>query len=292
MQAHARASFVVAALTLFSCKSDHAAPGAAPSATAIPAPSLPPPRAPHVVTQGNDVARTGAYLSETILTPSRIGAGSFGMLFARPVDGDVYAQPLYLWQLRFPSGPRNVVYVATEHDTVYAFDADDPSASDPIWQTSIGQPTTIPNPYFGLDRDPAVCKQATYNLREVGITSTPVIDLASGTLYVVGLVQDATVSVPYEACTDLAMASPTYCQTNPCNGPQFRLELHALDIITGAERPNSPAIIEASVPGGGDGNVNGTLAFDPTLHLQRPGLLLSKGRIYIATASYGEVCAT
>jgi hypothetical protein len=205
-----------------------------------------------VLTQHNDIARTGANLGETTLNSSNVNSSQFGKLFSRSVDGCIYAQPLYVPGVTLPqSGVHNVIYVATEHDTVYAFDADDPAATSPFWQVSLGVPVPSSDisPTYG-DLTP-----------EIGITSTPVIDLATTTLYVVAKSKD-----------DVA----------------YHQRLHALDIATGMEKFNGPSEIAASFEGTGDDNVNGLMTFNPLLQLNRPGLLLMNGVIYIAFGSHGD----
>ncbi len=209
-----------------------------------------------VLTYHNDLARTGQNLSETILSPSNVRDGKFGQLFRAPVDGQIYGQPLYLWGVAVPGkGIHNIVFVATEHDSVYAFDADNdvgPNAA-PLWHASFINPaagvTTVP-------ADNLACKVIT---PEIGITATPVIDPLSGTLYVVAMT--------------LEDFGSTYVQ-----------RLHALDVSTGAERPGSPVRIEASAPGTGDGNT--IVTFKPWLYKARAGLLLLNGVVYTAWSSH------
>ncbi len=205
-----------------------------------------------VTTQHNDVNRTGANTSEMVLNTSTVNSNSFGKLFARSVDGQIYAQPLYLSAVIVPNkGVHNVVYVATEHDSVYAFDADDSKSAPPLWQVSLG--TSVPASVVG----------ATDNiLPEIGITSTPVIDQSSGTLYVV--------AETYEAGNAI-----------------FRL--HALDVTTGAEKFNGPVEIKGSAPAKGTGGSNTVITFIPINHWQRPGLLLSNGNIYIGFGSHLDI---
>lgn len=208
----------------------------------------------YVFTSHNDVARTGANLNETRLNAANVNSRQFGKLFSRAVDGQVYAQPLYVSQLRFADqSVRNVVFVATEHNSVYAFDADDATAIDPLWQVNLGTPV------LSTDISP------TYRdmMPEIGITGTPVIDPNSQTIYVVAKTKE--------------MADESYHQ-----------QLHALDLLTGEEKPSSPVEITASVPGTGVGSVDGTLAFDPLYHLNRPGLLLLNGVIYVAFGSHAN----
>jgi uncharacterized protein (TIGR03437 family) len=204
-----------------------------------------------VLTYHNDLARTGQNLNETLLTPASVSSGQFGRLFTYAVDGQVYAQPLYLPGVIIPGkGIHNVVFVVTEHDSVYAFDADNYLAA-PLWHVSFLNPAAGVTPASAADLG---CESIT---PEIGITSTPVIDPASGTLYVV------------------AMTEPS--------SNNYLHQLHALDVTTGAEKPGSPVEIQASVPGQGDGN--STVQFRPWLYKQRAGLLLLKGVVYTAWSS-------
>ncbi len=212
----------------------------------------------NVLTYHNDLARTGQSLSETQLTPANVNSAQFGKLFSYPVDGYVYAQPLYLSGVEIPGkGVHNVVFVATEHDSVYAFDADDGQAnSAPLWQVSFLDPasgvTTVPY------QNAFNCTQI---IPEIGITGTPVIDPASSTLYVVAMTMETS------------GGSTTYAH-----------RLHALDLATGAEQPGSPVLIEASVSGSGDRG--STVTFIPRNYKQRPGLLLLNGVVYTAWSSH------
>jgi len=206
-----------------------------------------------VLTYHNDLARTGQNLNETILSPSAIRSGRFGQLFTNAVDGQVYAQPLYVPGVNIPGkGVFNVVFVVTEHDSVYAFDADG-IADTPLWHVNFTKPA------IGVTTVPAESLVCNVIVPEIGITGTPVIDPATGTLYVVAMT--------------LEQFGQTYVQ-----------RLHALDVATGAERPGSPVDIEASVPGTGDGNT--TVTFKPFLYKQRAGLLLLKGVVYTAWTSH------
>jgi hypothetical protein len=211
-----------------------------------------------VLTYHNDNARTGQNLLETALTPSNVNSSTFGKLFSYPVDGYVYAQPLYVPNVTFPkkAGVHNVVYVATEHDSVYAFDADGTSAS-PLWHTS------FINAKKGIGTVPSSLVGTADIKPEIGITGTPVIDLSSGTLYVVAKT------------------------INRAGVVQQRL--HALSITTGKEKFGGPRSITASVKGAGDAaNKKGMIAFDPLLANQRSGLLLDNGTVYVAFASHGD----
>jgi hypothetical protein len=206
-----------------------------------------------VLTYHNDLARTGQNLNETSLTPASVSSAQFGQLFSAAVDGQVYAQPLYMPGVNIPGkGVYNVVFVATEHDSVYAFDADR-SAAAPLWYVN------FTNPGLGVTTVPAASLVCSVIVPEIGITGTPVIDPTTGTLYVV------------------AMTLEQYGQT-------YVQRMHALDVTTGAERPGSPVDIEASLPGTGDGNT--TVRFKPALYKQRAGLLLLKGVVYTAWSSH------
>jgi hypothetical protein len=209
----------------------------------------------NVLTYHNDLARTGQNLTETSLTKAAVGGTEFGKLFANAVDGYVYAQPLYISILDTPyfsAVHKHVVFIATEHDSVYAFDAD--SKGDPIWHVSFINPgagiTTVPAQNTG-------CGQIT---PELGITGTPVIDPSTGTLYVVAMTLENN---------------------------QYIQRLHALDVSTGAERTGSPVTIQASVPGSGEGG--STVTFNPKNYKQRPGLLLLNGQVYTTWSSHCDI---
>ncbi len=215
----------------------------------------------NVLTYHNDNARTGQNLQETILTPANVNRTQFGRLFTQSVDGYVYAQPLYVSNVVVPNkGTHNVVYVATERDSVYAFDADDRVGSNasPLWQVSFVNARARVNPV------PARDAGANDIVPQIGITGTPVIDGTSGTLYVVANTKE------YQG-----------------RSHAYVYRLHALDIATGAEKFGGPVVITASVPGTGDGGTTDIL--DPLRHLQRPGLLLANGIVYIAFGSHGDV---
>lgn len=211
----------------------------------------------NVLTHHNDNNRTGANPNERELNTSNVNARQFGKLFSRSVDGHIYAQPLYVSGVSVANqGVHNVVYVVTEHNSVYAFDADDPYAETPLWHVNLGPSVVIPTQEFGNRYGP----YHDFNV-ELGITGTPVIDLSSNTLYVVAFTKESGI----------------YCQ-----------RLHALDIRTGAEKFNGPVPIEGSVPGTGYDHVAGRITFNAMQHLQRPGLVLWNGVIYIAFASHAD----
>jgi len=209
---------------------------------------------PGTFTHHNDNLRTGQNQSETVLKPSNVGSSFFGKLFSYPVDGLIFASPLYVANVNIPSqGYHNVVYVATEHNSVYAFDADGVTSS-PLWHTSFLKSgvTTVPC------ADVGECGDVPY---EYGITSTPVIDPSTGTLYTVAKTKE---------------------------GSNYVQRLHALDITTGAEKFGSPVVIQATVPGTGTGSSGGQLPFSPLRENQRTALLLSNGVVYFAFGSHGD----
>src|SRR5436305_10560454 len=210
----------------------------------------------NVTTQHNDIARTGANTSETILAPTNVNTTSFGKVFYYVVDGYVYAQPLYVAGVTMGAGTpqagtkHNVIFVATQHDSVYAFDADTNLGANakPLWQITLldsahgaaAGASSVPSSDFGY----------TDVVPEVGITSTPVIDPVAKIIYVVGKTKE--------------------------NGT-YPYRLHALDITTGLEKLGGPVTLAGSVPGTGSGSSGVTMPFDPQFQLQRPGLLLLNG---------------
>jgi len=214
-----------------------------------------------VFTYHGDTMRTGQNLSETVLTPANVNSSSFGKLFSLPLDGIAYAQPLYVENVAIPGqGTHNVVYVATEHDSVYAYDADGRS-STPLWKVS------FINPSAGITTVPAADTGECCDIApEIGITSTPVIDRATNTMYVVAKTKESN------------GGSATYVQ-----------RLHALDITTGGEKFGGPVVIQASVPGTGAGSQGGRVPFDSLHENQRTGLLLQNGKVYFGFASHGDV---
>jgi hypothetical protein len=190
-----------------------------------------------------DQHRTGANTQETILKPSNLNR--FGKLASYAVDGQVYAQPLYVPNLTINGNTHNVLYVATEHDSVYAFDADG-KTSTPLWQKSLLGPGQTP-----------IQSGDTLGIKpEVGITSTPVIDQSKNLIYVV-----------------------TYVTSS--SGNQFWI--HALDLVTGSEQLGGPKQVTATVPGTGADSVNGQITLSGGCW-QRSGLALGNGQIYVAFA--------
>ncbi len=212
-----------------------------------------------VLTQHNDLARTGANLYETSLSVTNVNTNQFGLAFTRPVDDQIYAQPLVMTNVTVPGkGTHNLVIVATVHDSIYAFDADDSSVAAPYWQTNFLGPNVVA--VTASDMTGACGGSYKDFSGNMGIVGTPVIDPVAGTLFVVVRTKE--------------------------NGSTFVQRLHALDVATGSERPNSPVVITASFPGTGDGSSGGIVPFDSQKQNQRPGLALVNGVVYIGWASH------
>ena len=203
-----------------------------------------------VLTSHNDLARTGLNKREWILRPGNVSATDFGKLFVANVDGQIYAQPLIVAGLEFPGwGVYNVLFAVTEHDSVYAIDAD---TGFLLWHVSLLPPGETP-------ADSDECDPIT---PEVGITATPVIDRRSGpygVIYLVTMSKDAA-------------------------GNYFQ-RLHALHLTTGTEAFGGPVEVLATYPGTGDNSANGNVVFDPSQYYERAGLVLSNGVVYTTWAS-------
>ena len=197
--------------------------------------------------------------NERVLTPANVNSAQFGKLASFPIDGTADASPLYVPNVAVPgNGTHSVVYVATEHDSVYAFDAEGKQTA-PLWKVSFINPTagvtTVP---------PADTGECCDISPEIGITGTPVIDQATNTLYVVVKTKETA------------------------GGTKYFSRLHALDIATGAEKFGGPVVVQASVPGHGDGSVGGQVSFSALRENQRPALLLLNGVVYIAYGGHGD----
>jgi hypothetical protein len=201
-----------------------------------------------VTTWHNDLARTGANTHETQLTPANVNRNSFGKLCGYPVDGQIYAEPLYVPGLTIGGGKHDVTFVATEHVSVFALDANC-KASRPLWQTSFLGPHIKPMPCTA-DRQPQC--DVTIMSPEHGISPTPVIDEKRGVIYVAAQTVEAGV---------------------------YTQKLHALSLASGAEEPGSPVVVKGRAPS------NPKLQFDPEQAFQRAGLLLLNGVVYVPFAS-------
>ena len=260
-----------------------------------------------VLTQHNDNIRSGANLQETKLNTSNVNVNDFGLIASRDVEGRIYAQPLYVPGVTIAGKAKNVVYVATMHNWVYAFDADDltPGAG-PLWKRQVN-PHPVPSRHFyGLKYKDI----SDNNDDAIGILSTPVIDPAGSTIYVVAAAFDPAVLA----------GPPATAQT------AFKQLLFALDLSTGNLRApvagsSNPVAITGSAPGVGYRDANevnpgvqvhktangadvdvtvagknmrvtdaagGSVVFSPMQHMQRPGLLLLNGLLYIAFGSHGD----
>jgi hypothetical protein len=203
-----------------------------------------------ILTANGDSNRTNANLNETQLTPQNVSPGNFGRVGSFSTDGQIFAQPLYVSNLAFPDGTaHNVLFIATMHNTVYAYDADLLSDAGLLWRANLGPsfPTSLWKSSYS-DVGP-----------EAGILGTGAIDVPAGVLYVVS-------------------------ETLQNGGAAFYL--HALDLVTGAERMNGPAVITAVVSGNAVDSLNGQISFDPIQHIQRPGLLLANSSVYVAFGSH------
>jgi hypothetical protein len=219
-----------------------------------------------VTTYHNDLSRDGVNAQENALTTSNVASATFGKLFSCSVDGAVYAQPLWVPNLSIGGATHNVIFVATQHDSLYAFDADaNPCVK--LWQVSLidtshgggGSETSVPSGPTGN----LVGQGAGDITPEVGVTGTPVIDPSTNTLYVVS-------------------------KSVIASGPTFFQRLHAIDITTGNEKFGGPAVISASISGTAPDAVSGQVTFNPRTENQRPGLALVNGVVYVAWASHED----
>jgi hypothetical protein len=246
---------IVALLSLVCCLTSFSLPGRAQVS---------------VWTYHNNNHRDGLSTNETILNLTNVNSTSFGKLFSYAVDGYVYTQPLYVPNVNIKGrGLHNVVFIGTEHNTVYAFDADNAAVSgNLLWRTNLGPAavTTIPGVYTNQTFGTRYNAGAFTDIEpEVGITGTPVIDTNTGTLYV-----DAFTGVVGGGVTN-------YFHT-----------MHALNITSGAEQPYSPVVVAASVAGVGVDSVGGVVSFNARQENQRPALTLAGGIVYVAYAGYSD----
>jgi len=216
-----------------------------------------------VLTYHNNLSRDGTNTREFALTTSTVNTSTFGKLFSCPTDGAIYAQPLWIPQISIASVKHNVVVVATQHESLYAFDADTAPCTT-LWHANLidsthggtSGETSVPSGIGGL-----VGSGYSDITPEVGVTGTPVIDPTTQTLYVV-----SKSVIP--------------------SGQTFFQRLHAIDLTTGNEKFSGPVTISASVPGSADGST--TVTFSPQQENQRPGLALVNGVVYIAWASHED----
>ena len=218
---------------------------------------------PNVPTWRYDNTHQGQNTQETVLTPTNVNTNTFGKLFSQTVAGQVYAQPLYVANLTINGATHNVLFIADEHDSVYAFDADSNGGTNsaPLWQASMI--STAHGAASGATTVPYTDVQGGVGdiHPEIGITATPVIDLTTNTLFVLAKSKE--------------------------NG-NYVQRLHALNILTGSERSGSPVALSGSVPGNGSGSSGGTLAFSTLWQNNRSALDLFNGNIYIGFGSHGD----
>lgn len=225
-----------------------------------------------VVTERYDDARQGANLQETVLDTSNVNVDQFGKLWSYTVSGSIYAQPLYVRNVTLPGqGTHNLLYVVTMNDMLYAFDADS-SSNTPL--LSFDVTSEVPGSTVGTVAD--IIGFNDNIIGNIGIESTPVIDLSTNTMYFLARTEE-----PDGQC---GAVHPTFCQ-----------RLHAVDITTFAERPNSPVIISGAVacnPSAGGSacgdQAPGMVTFDPKISDQRSSLALSNGRVFIAWSSHSD----
>ena len=218
-------------------------------------PPPPPEQSVSVLTQHNDNNRTGWNANETALTTANVNAQHFGMLFQLPVDDQVYAQPLVVAHVSINGGFRNLVIVATVNNSVYAFDGDNGTL---IWQKNFTPPGMRPPQRFDMT---GACSGGYQDFSfNIGIVGTPVIDATTGRIYFVTRGTDG---------------ASVYVQ-----------HLHAINVVDGSEVAGSPTQITASVPGNGDGSVNGIVTFDAQKQNQRQGLTLMNGTVYVSFSSH------
>jgi hypothetical protein len=224
-----------------------------------------------VFTFHNGAARNGVNSREFGLRPSTVTTAAFGKLFSCKVDGAVYAQPLWERDLSIGGGTHNVIFVATQHDSIYAFDADAKPCVT-YWRVNL-----LDTLHGGTGTETSVTWNDVGNCfgdiyPEVGVTGTPVISPTTKTIYLVS----ASESNPKGS--------------GSCSGTSgtFYHRLHALDLATGSEKYNAPVTIAAEVPGTGDGSVSGMVSFNSQMHHQRSGLALYGGKLYVVFSAHDD----
>jgi hypothetical protein len=216
-----------------------------------------------VLTWRYDLTHAGQNTNETALTPANVSVSTFGKLFSLSVDSTVYAQPLYVPGLKMSDGQvHNVVFVATENDSIYAFDADSNGGlnANPLWKISLLTAA------YGAG--PGATPQAPADTGEgdigpgIGVTGTPTINPATNTMYVIGATKE--------------------------NGVNF-MRLHAINILNGAEQAGSPVVVTATAAGAGDGSSGGEITFSPLYENQRSALNYYNGYVYFGFAAHGDI---
>ena len=224
-----------------------------------------------VFTHHNDLSRDGTNTQEYALAPSTVNTTTFGKLFSCAVDGAVFTQPLWVPSLSIRGGIHNVIFVATQHDTVFAFDADaNPCVQ--YWQGggTLGEVNLLDTLHGGTAGETSVywndvgCQCGLGDIYpEVGVTGTPVIDPTTNTIYLVSTSQNSSLGAFYQ-------------------------RLHALDLATGDEKFSAPVSIAASVPGNGDGSSGGMVSFNAQMQNQRPALALAGGMVYVGWSAHED----
>jgi hypothetical protein len=218
-------------------------------------------KAQNVTTQHNDLKRTGWNPRETELTQASVSGGTFGKVFSRQVDDQIYCQPLVVSNISIAGGTHNIVIVCTVNNSVYAFEADDSAVSSPYWHSNLTYNPGNTNAYRPIRNSDmtGACGGNYFDFSgKMGIVGTPVIDTNNQTIYVVSRSVETQNNI-------------------------FVQYLHALDLVTGADKM-APVFITASVPGTGEGT--GTIVFNQQTQNQRPALLLYQGVVYISWASH------
>jgi hypothetical protein len=212
-----------------------------------------------VLTRGYANDRTGANLGETQLDTTNVNQNGFGKLFCRPVDDEIYGQLLYVPGLDLGArGKHNTIIAVTMNDTIYAYDADD-AMGMPLWERRLADPAKGITPVPAGELSPTTCGVYRDVSRQIGILSTPVIDPTTNTVYLVARTKEMG---------------------------RYVQRFVALDLATGTDRPGSPVVIDARMPGTGEGSQGGMIRFNPMTQNQRSGLLLHEGTVYIGFSAH------
>ena len=225
-----------------------------------------------VLTQHNDIGRTGWNANEPDLTPSTVSKNTFGLLYSRTVDDQVYAQPLLASNVNVSGTPHNILYVATVNNTIYAFDGED--GTNTIWTRNLTPTGMVPPINYFMHPPPCGGGYQDFS-GQMGIVGTPVIDKSTNTLYVLSRYVNAAI-IDQGSHSDATQYSST----------GFYQSLHAIDLATGAEKFGGPVNVAATYPGSAPGSSGGIVTFDPRRENQRAGLLLLNGIVYIAYAGH------
>jgi hypothetical protein len=216
---------------------------------------------PGILTYHYNLARDGVNSREYALTAANVNKNTFGKLFSCPVDGAVYTEPLWIPALNVNGSVHNVFFVATQHDSLYAFDAD-ASPCQQLWHVNL-----LDSAHDGTAGETSVLWSDVGSgykdiYPEIGVTGTPVIDPSTSTIYLVSKSENS--------------------------GPIFHHRLHAIDLSTGSEKFNAPVNISATVAGSGDGSSGGVLSFNTQSQNVRSALALVNGVVYICWASHED----